>query len=130
MKHTARKNTFGLGLFGIDTAFVLFFLAMEYGRSVRMFAIDGLLMSITMAMVLVLPFFLLSHLQRASFGGWMIFRSAVLLLGLVSGGIFSWSLGVVLPESLQTAPLTFLILASMISCYVQFYGLLKLRLAK
>lgn len=131
MKHATRKNTsVGISLFGIDTAFVLFFLAMEYGRSVRAFSIDGVLMSITAAMVLVLPYFLPSNFRQPSFANWMIARSGVLLLGLVFGAIFSWSLGTVLPVTIASAPMTFLILASMISCYVQFYGLFKLRLAK
>lgn len=116
--------------YGIDTAFVLFFLAMEYGRAVRLFTADGILMAITMAMVLVLPYFLPSSWNAPSFGNWLTARTSVLLAGLVFGAIFSYSLGIVMPVSLKSLPMTFLILASMISCYLQFYSLMKLRLAK
>lgn len=129
MKHD--KNTLGkLDQFGLDTAAVLFFLALEYGRVVRMFSIDGVLMAITMAMVLVLPYFLPSNWNATTFMSWLTVRSGVVLIGLVFGGIFSYSLGIVIPASLKFMPMTFLILASMISCYIQFYGLMRLRLAK
>ncbi len=132
MKRTAGKITgavFG-GIAGIDTMFVLFFLALEYGRAVQAFSVDGLLMGVTILMVLVLPYFLPSNFERPSFGSWLLARGAVTLFGMVLGVAFKQSLGVVLPESLRFMPMTFLILASMVSCYIQFYGLMKLRLAK
>jgi hypothetical protein len=129
MKHTSDKRGF-FGFFGFDTAIVLFFLAIEYGRAVRLFSADGILMAVTIGMVVVLPYFLPSRYQRPSFGNWMIGRSSILLTGLVFGAVFSSGLGVMLPASLRFMPMTFLILASMISCYVQFYGLMRLRLAK
>lgn len=119
-----------MSAYGVDTAFVLLFLAMEYGRSVRVFTVDGILMAVTMAMVTVLPYFLPSSWNAPAFTGWLVVRSAVVLLGLVFGAVFNYSLGLVLPETFKSMPLTFLILASMISCYIQFYGLMKLRLAK
>ena len=117
-------------MFGIDTAAVLFFLALEYGRAVRIFSPDGMLMAVTMAMVLVLPYFLPSGLNAPSFLAWLGVRTVVAVVGLVFGAVFSYSLGLVLPSSLRFMPMTFLVLASMVSCYVQFYGLMKLRLAK
>jgi len=105
-------------------------LAMEYGRAVRVFTADGILMAITMAMVLVLPYFLPSSWNAPSFSGWLVARTSVVFAGLVFGAVFNYSVGLVLPESVKFMPMTFLILASMISCYVQFYGLMKLRLAK
>ena len=132
MKHTQDKiagSGFG-GMVGIDTTFVLFFLALEYGRSVQMFSVDGLLMGITMLMVLTFPYFLPSNREKPLFANWMMGRGALALFGILLGFAFKQSLGVVLPESLRFMPLTFLILASMVSCYIQFYGLLKLRLAK
>jgi hypothetical protein len=132
MRHeTDKNNTFGtLSQFGIDTAFVLFFLALEYGRAVRAFSIDGILMAITMVMLLVLPYFLPSNWNATTFMNWLTVRSGVALAGLMFGAVFGVSLGVVLPASLKFMPMTFLILASMISCYIQFYGLMRLRLAK
>lgn len=132
MKHASNKIA-GLGFggtVGIDTTFVLFFLALEYGRAVQMFSIDGLLMGITMLMVLTLPYFLPSNCEKPLFANWMMGRGAIALFGVLLGFGFKQSLGVVLPDSLRFMPMTFLVLASMVSCYIQFYGLMKLRLAK
>ena len=82
------------------------------------------------AMVLVLPYFLPSNWLALSFGNWLIGRSSIAVSGLVLGTVFNYSLGLVVPGSLRFMPMTFLILASMVSCYIQFYGLIKLRLAK
>ncbi|MEP6789517.1 MAG: hypothetical protein ABJB40_13845 [Acidobacteriota bacterium] len=132
MKHESNKIA-GLGfgsMAGIDTTFVLFFLALEYGRAVQMFSLDGFFMGITMLMVLTLPYFLPSNSEKPLFANWMMTRGAIALGGIVLGFGFKQSLGVVLPESLRFMPMTFLVLASMVSCYIQFYGLMKLRLAK
>ena len=132
MKHIAdneRGFVFGRGL-AVDTCLVLFFLALEYGRAVQALSVDGLLMGVTILMVLVLPYFLPSNVERPTLSNWLLARGAVALTGMMLGVAFKQSLGVVLPESLRFMPMTFLILASMISCYIQFYGLMKLRLAK
>lgn len=132
MKHITdneRGFVFGRG-FAVDTVFVLFFLALEYGRAVQAFSVDGLLMGVTILMVLVLPYLLPSNAERPSFGNWLLARSAFALFGMILGVAFKQGLAVVLPESLRFMPMTFLILASMVSCYIQFYSLMKLRLAK
>ncbi|MBK8467062.1 MAG: hypothetical protein IPL32_14670 [Chloracidobacterium sp.] len=132
MRHITHKIE-GIGFYnlaGIDTAFVLFFLSMEYGRSNRLFSMDSLLIAITMAMLAVLPYFLPSRYEKPQFGNWLIGRTALALFGVVFGVFFKQSVGVTFPESIRFAPMTFLILASMVSCYLQFYGLMKLRLAK
>lgn len=132
MNHAANNMT-GSGLGGmvnIDTTFVLFFLALEYGRGVSMFSIDGALMGTTMLMVLVLPYFLPSGYEKPLFTNWVAGRTAIALFGMLLGVVFRQSLGTVLPESLRFMPMMLLILAAIISCYVQFYGLMKLRLAK
>ena len=130
MKNNTQAKTLPFAIPGIDTAAVLFLLAFEYARVIRALETDGILMSITMAMVLVLPYFLPSNWSRTSFGGWMISRSLLMLTGLVAGAAFGMSVGTVLPASLRFMPMTFLILAAMVSCYVQFYGLFKLRTAR
>lgn len=131
MKHESNKIAgLGFGLVGIDTTFVLFFLALEYGRAVQMFSLDGLFMGITMLMVLTLPYFLPSNREKPLFANWMMTRGAITLGGILLGFGFKQSLGVVIPQSLRFMPMTFLVLASMVSCYIQFYGLMKLRLAK
>src|SRR5258706_5013020 len=119
MKNASNKIA-GLGfvsMVGIDTTFVLFFLALEYGRAVQMFAVDGLLMGTTMLMVLTLPYFLPSNSEKPLFAKWMMGRGAIALAGILLGFGFKQSLGVVLPESLRFMPMTFLVLASMVSCY-------------
>jgi len=118
------------GGFAIDTTFVLFFLALEFGQSAEIFALDTLLMSITMLMVLVLPYFLPSDAETPSFGGWLAGRIAIAVFGIAAGVAFRQSIGVLLPETFKFVPMTFLIISAMASCYIQFYGLLKLRPAK
>lgn len=108
--------------FGIDTSLVLLFLAVEIGRSVGFASIETLLMGITMLMLLVLPYFLPSaETGEASFKKWLVFRGFVAVFGLVCG--------LVLPESMRYLPMNLLILAGISSCFVQFYGLMRLRLA-
>ena len=114
---------------GIDTAFVLLFLSIEYGRSASMLSLDAGLIAITMAMLIVLPYFLPSRFERPLFGSWLIGRSVLALTGIALGFALKQNAGVILPEAAKFMPLTLLIVASMISCYIQFYGLLKLRLA-
>jgi len=115
---------------GLDTAAVLFFLAMEFGRAVELLSIEGLFMGITLVMVLVLPFFLPSGSESESLTAWIVGRSIVAAAGVSLGLGISRSAGSVLPEMVAFLPMTFLILASMVSCYIQFYGVLKLRPAK
>jgi NhaP-type Na+/H+ or K+/H+ antiporter len=116
--------------FSIDTTFVLFFLALELGRTTNFLAIDTLLLSITMLMVLVLPYFLPSEREQPSFGTWIGVRGAIAAFGIMLGLAFQKSIGHLAPETLKLVPMTGLIIAAMISSYVQFYSLLKLRLAK
>ncbi len=95
MNHTSKKNTAPriIGLSGIDTTFVLFFLAVEYGRAVQVFSIDGLLMGITMIMVLILPYFLPTQSERCEFGIWMLRRSAIAMAGIFLGFAFKQAVG-------------------------------------
>jgi pheromone shutdown protein TraB len=132
MRHITDKITrFGFyEMAGLDTAFVLFFLAMEYGRSARMLSLDSVLMAVTMVMLIVLPYFLPCRYEKPLLGNWLIGRSALALCGVVLGVGFKQSIGVVLPESIRFMPMTFLILVSMVSCYIQFYGMVRLRATK
>src|SRR5688572_30609762 len=84
---------------GIDTAIVLFFLALECGRGVQAFSIDGLLMGSTILMVLITPYFLPSHQEKPTFYGWLIARGSVAVAGLIGGMAFRGSIGGVLPEA-------------------------------
>lgn len=113
------KNTIkGLGW---DTAVVVFLLALECGRAVQFLSIEALLMGIAIVMLLALPYFL-QPIVEITFGKWLAGRAIVAL-----GGI---GLGTILPVSMQFMPMTLLIAAALVSCYLQFYGLMRLRLAK
>lgn len=114
----------------LDTTFVLFFLAMEFGRSLDLFSFDAFLMLTTLAMVAILPFYLLSEEDRPSLSAWISGRGIISVFGLVVGVAFSRTLGVVIPDAFRFFPMTLLILAAMVSCVNQFYGVLKIRPAK
>lgn len=114
--------------FAIDTTFVLFFLAVEFGQIINNFAFDTVLFAITLLMLIVLPYFL-SQEEKPKFGNWVLGRSLIAAFAISIGVMFKQSLGV-LPEMFRFLPMTLLIVTAMLSCYIQFYGLLKLRLAK
>lgn len=113
----------------IDTSFVLFFLALDFGQSFRGFGFESVFLTITLLTVAVLPYFVIPG-ERPDIRNWLIGRSLILGLAIILGVIFRQSLGVVLPEELRFMPMTLLIGTAMLSCYIQFYGFLKLRLAK
>lgn len=128
--HTHRQESEFGGLISIDTTFVLFFLALEYGRAVRLFSVDGVLMGTTMLMVLALPYFLPSRYAKPTFSNWIAGRTAIACLGLLLGIAMSYSVGTILPVGFGFIPMAGLITAAFISCYIQFYSLLKLRPVK
>lgn len=114
--------------FAIDTTFVLFFLAVEFGQMLGNFALDTVFFAITLLMLLVLPYFLPSE-DKPGFGTWVLGRTLIAAFAISVGAMFKQSLSV-LPEMFRFLPMTLLIVTAMLSCYIQFYGLLKLRLAK
>jgi len=123
------RGLFQLGfgsLFGMDTLLVLVFLGIEYGRAVTALSFDGFLMGTTMLMVLVLPYFLPSRSEKPMLLGWLAGRASVLTVAVVMGS----ALGFVPRSELPLSPLTLLIVASMVSGYLQFYALFRLRVAK
>ena len=115
--------------FAIDTTFVLFFLAIEFGQTFQFLSLDGIFLALTLAAIAVLPYFLPTG-EKPDFGNWLLGRSLIAGFGILLGVMFKQSLGVVLPEMFRFLPMTLLIVTAMLSCYIQFYSLLKLRLAK
>jgi hypothetical protein len=115
--------------FTVDTTFVLFFLAVEFGQTLTQFGLDTILMAITLASIAVLPYFLPMN-NQPKFGNWLIGRGAIAGLAILLGLAFKQSLGVILPETFRFLPMTLLIVVAMASCYFQFYGFLKLRFVK
>lgn len=114
--------------FAIDTTFVLFFLAVEFGQILGNFALDTVFFGITLLTLLILPYFLPSE-DKPKFGNWVLGRTLIAAFAVSVGVMFKQSLSV-LPEMFKFLPMTLLIVTAMLSCYIQFYGLLKLRLAK
>ena len=78
---------------------------------------------------MVMPYFLAAN-EKLNFSGWLFGRSLIASFAMLLGMMFKQSLGVVLPETFKFIPMTLLIISAMLSCYIQFYGFLKLRLAK
>lgn len=115
--------------FAVDTTFVLFFLAIEFGRTFSKMSFDNLFLFATLLMVIVLPYFLASG-EKANFSGWLFGRSLIASFAMLLGMMFGQSVGVVLPETFKFLPMSLLIITAMLSCYIQFYGFLKLRLVK
>lgn len=114
--------------FAIDTTFVLFFLAVEFGQNLSNFGTDTILMLITLVAFAVLPYFLATH--EIKFAGWVLGRVSIASFATMLGAAFNQMLGTVLPETFKYLPMTLLILTAMLSFYIQFYGFFKLRLAK
>jgi hypothetical protein len=112
----------------IDTTFVLFFIALEFGRTFGVLSLDNLLMGIALLGVMILPYWLKT--ERESFTNWMFGRSLIAAFALFAGIIFNQSLGVVLPDTFRFLPMTMLILTAFLSCYFQFYAFLKIRVVK
>lgn len=116
--------------FAVETTFVLFFLAIELGQSISLFALDSLFLAVTLLMIAVLPYFLYSNEEKPDFSNWLLGRSLIVGFAVLLGVMFKQTLGVVLPETFRFLPMTLLIATAMISCYIQFYGFLKLRPVK
>lgn len=115
--------------FAIDTTFVLFFLAVEVGQTLGVIGLDTIFLAITLLFMIVLPYFLQSD-EKPNFGNWLLGRFFIAIFAVLLGVAFRQSLGAVLPETFRFLPMTLLIVTAMLSCYIQFYGFLRLRLAK
>ena len=116
--------------FAVDTTFVLFFLAMDLGQSFAGFTVDGMLSALTLGVLLVAPYFLPSSGSKPEFRGWVLGRMIIAAFAVSIGLAFKQALGLVLPETFRFLPMTMLIVTAMVSCYVQFYGLMRFRWAK
>ena len=131
MSHTgiAPSEAAGEKGFAVETTFVLFFLAVEFGRTLTRITFDNFLIAITLLMVIVLPYFLAAS-TKLNFVNWFVGRSFIAGFAILLGALFNQTLGIVLPETFKFLPLSLLIVTAMLSCYIQFYGFLRLRLAK
>ena len=116
--------------FSIDTTFVLFFLAIDFGQSVRFFGIDTVFSGLTLGMLLIIPYFFPSGSEKPDFMGWVFGRSLIAVFAVVLGLMYRQSVGVILPDAFRFLPLTLLIVTAMVSCYLQFYAMIRFRLAR
>lgn len=116
------------GRFTLDTTFVLFFLAMDIGSS--SLGWTSILSFLTLGAFVVLPYVLPFNGDRESFGTWLAGRIVVAIVGGTFGAMLGQAVGTVLPEVFAYLPMTLLIVAAIICCNVQIYGILKYRLAR
>lgn len=131
MRNEGVGETVGGGAaFAFDTTFVLFFLAMEFGRSLLNFGFDGILLGLSLAMLIVVPYFVFNNAVMPDFGKWIAGRTLIAIFATILGVAFDQTLGRVLPDVMRFVPLTLLMVSAMVSCYMQFYGFLRLRPAK
>src|SRR5437763_13452018 len=107
------RNTFGsFREFAVDTTLVLFFLGLEFGRTLQNLTFDAFLLLVTMLMVTVLPYFLPSTVERPQLSKWLAGRGVIAFLAIGVGAVLGPLYGTLLPESFRFLPLTLLILAA------------------
>jgi len=128
--NAAQIDGLGERNFTIDTTFVLFFLAVDFGITLFSFGVDSLVSGFMLSILIFVPYLVYSSGEKPEFTDWMFGRIVIGVFAIGLGILFKQSLGVVLPEAFRFLPLTLLIVAAMIGCYLQFYSLLKFRLAK
>ena len=114
----------------VDTTFVLFFLAVEFGRSITGFDVGTALMMTTLLSFIVLPYFLPATGEKPEFSIWLVRRSAIALFAAGVGVLFSRSVGTTFPDAFAYLPMTLLIVTAMTSTILQFYGFLALNTAR
>ncbi|MEO8042866.1 MAG: hypothetical protein ABI646_09670 [Acidobacteriota bacterium] len=116
--------------FSVDTTFVLFFLAVDFGQSAMSFGLDTVFSAMTLGMVLIMPYFFPSAEEKPDFSSWLLGRMLISILAVALGLMYHQALGVVLPVEFRFLPMTLLIATAMISCYLQFYAMIRFRLAR
>jgi len=117
------------GLQIVDTTIVLFFLAVLLGSAFPANAIDAGLSFTTLAAFIVLPYFLTGDDAMPSFGVWALGRVFIAVLGMLAGALFYSALGKALPEAFKYVPMSLLLVAATASAIVQFYVIIRVRLA-
>lgn len=116
--------------FSVDTSFVLFFLAVDFGQGAVVFGLGTVVSAITLLLVLVLPYFMPNDSELPDFAGWLGGRIVLSAFAIGLGMMFQQALGPVLPEMFRYLPMTLLILSAMVSFYLQFCAMIRFRLAR
>jgi hypothetical protein len=107
----------------------MFFLAMEFGRSMSGFDLQSALTATTLLSFIVLPYFM-PRVDRPEFSVWLLGRTAVSLVAMALGFLFSTTVGTTLPQTFAYLPMTLLLMTAMTSIFLQFYGFLALNTAR
>jgi hypothetical protein len=113
-----------------DTTFVMFFLAVEFGRSMTGFDLQSALMATTLMSFIILPYFLPSMGEKPEFSAWLVRRGAIAIFAGGAGWLFGQGVGTALPEAFGYLPMTLLLVTAMTSTILQFYGFLALSTAR
>lgn len=114
----------------VDTTFVLFFLAIEFGRSASGLDLQTSLMATTLMSFVILPYFLPSTGEKGTFSSWLLGRTAIAVFAMGIGWLFGQGVGGALPEAFAYLPMTLLLVTAMTSSILQFYGFLALNTAR
>ncbi|QYU68173.1 hypothetical protein J4558_25615 [Leptolyngbya sp. 15MV] len=122
-------NETGATPFALDTTFVLYFLALDFGQAWIGLGYEGLLSTITLLAFIILPYFLLFSEERPLFQGWVAGRFILAAFGIVMGLLMRQAIGILLPEWFAYMPMTLLIASAFFSLYFQLYGILRFRLS-
>ena len=127
---TVSKSEERTRTFTLDTTFVLFFLAMEMAQTSFGLGVESALSVVTLIAFLVLPYFLPLTGEKIRFARWITGRILVAGMGVVFGLVLSQATGTLLPDTYRFVPMSLLIVAAIICCNLQIYGILKNRLAR
>lgn len=115
--------------FAFDTTLVLFFLALDLGQSVFSPDFGALVSGITVFIVAGAPYLMFGE-ERPAFWTWFGARLVLAGFGILAGVLLGNAVGVLLPENARFVPITLLILAAFVSFCLQFYAILRVRLAR
>ncbi len=111
--------------FTIDSSFILFCLALEFGRSLGTFSLETVLFAFIVGFMAIASFWLPKSNDETTFGNWLLTRFAIVGIAAFSGVLFDQFAGTIMPETFKFLPTTLLLVTSMAWTFFQFYGFLK-----
>lgn len=117
------------GWFAADTAILVFFLGINVGQGFTL-GFETILAVATLAMFAVLPYFLPYEGSKPEFEGWVVGRIALALAAVVLGVFLDRTFGSLMPAYVRFIPLTLVMLAGMVSTFIQLANLMRIRLVK
>jgi hypothetical protein len=114
---------------GLDTALVLFFLAADLGRSLKLVDLGTVLSVLTILAFIVFPYFLPFEKERPQFLNWTFVRLSVAITGIVAGMGLDVLVEVYFMENLKFFPMTLLIFSGIFCAITQIRDIIRFRLA-